>query len=50
MTDTDLNVKAPSRQFLAWLDRHPRVGWYAAAWAGLITVNQLYPFMERLLP
>jgi hypothetical protein len=41
MTIDDPDVKTPSRQFADWLDHHSRTGWYVAAWAFLITVNQL---------
>lgn len=50
MTDNDSDVKAPTRHFVDWIDSRPRLGWYVAAWAALITVNQFYPFMDRLVP
>ena len=50
MTATDPDVKPPTRQFTDWLDKHPRTGWYIAAWALIVTTNQFVPFLDRLLP
>lgn len=50
MKQPDSEVKTPTRQFLEKLDRHPRLGWYVAVWASVITLNQFFPFLDQLLP
>jgi hypothetical protein len=48
MTPPDSKVK-PSEAILAFIDRHPRIGWYLAFWMFLMTVELLCKFIEVLL-
>ena len=45
------HVKCPGRyaRFCDWIDHHPRLGWYIAIWAFLISLESLVGYIDLLL-
>ena len=38
-----------STKCLNYIDRHPRVGWYVAGWAVLITADAVWGIVDKIL-
>lgn len=49
MPDGAPDVKPFSRRLAAWIDAHPRTGWYVAGWAFLVSLNAIIGFFDLLL-
>jgi len=49
MPDTDRDVKSFGRRVTAWIDCHPRTGWYIAVWAALVSINAAVGIVDMLL-
>lgn len=53
MSEPDPNVKPECRPFRArvldFIECHPRLGWYFAAWMTLLTINALWDVLDGLL-
>lgn len=46
MTDMNEKIKETRRRFIAWIDCHPRVGWYIVA---LVTLNTILNLLDIAL-
>lgn len=48
MAQLDPDVKTRSEKIVEWIDAHPRMGWYLAVWAGLVTLNAVLDLYDKI--